>query len=232
MTRIKTTPIASLIIAGLSAASLTGLAAAQDSGFYISGGLNSTTSEQGLTRNTGTNLPTDAATGPANGPSLSTQDQDTGVSLFVGAGYRHDLPNDYFVSVEAFYADESAETLNINNVLVSEVELTESYGIDFRGGLEVTDRFAVYGLLGATNYNFDSNLSYTFAPPTEFVEQDEWALVYGAGVELTLNDRFSTFGEVRLSNDIEFDTPRDRGGVVSDNELDLTVIRSGIRFNF
>lgn len=218
---------AALLIAigslGISSASF-----AQD-GLYVSGGLNNTTIEQGLTRNTGSNGPT---TGPADGPSLSSSDRDTSASVFLGLGYRWDLENDYFTAIEVFYADETAETTNINNVLISNVELDSSYGIDFRAGLDVTDRFGVYGLIGATNYRFDSNLAYTFAPPTDFVEQDEWALVYGAGAEIALTNRITGFGEYRISTDVDFDTPRDKGGIVSENELDFAGLRTGIRYRF
>ena len=65
---------AALLIAigslGISSASF-----AQD-GLYVSGGLNNTTIEQGLTRNTGSNGPT---TGPATGQSISEPTQPSSI---------------------------------------------------------------------------------------------------------------------------------------------------------
>ncbi|MFC7291569.1 outer membrane beta-barrel protein [Hirschia litorea] len=211
-----------------SSAVFTGLAHA-DSGFYVSGGLNSTTLTQDVSRNTGSNLPN---TGPADGPSATTTDQDTGASVYVSAGYRLDVLENSYLEFEAFYADENAETQNLNNVLVSEVELKNSYGLDLHLGQKVTDTFSVYGLVGVTQYEGDANQSYTFAPPVTSVELEETAFVYGAGVELGLSKHISTFGEVRISNDVEFDTPVDKGGIISQNNLDFTTIRTGLKFKF
>ena len=203
-----------------------------DNGFYVSAGVNATTVEQSLSRNTGTNLPTSPDTGAANGGSFSTIDQDTGVGAFISGGYRFEFLDDAFVEAEVFYADETAETENLNSLIISEVELKNSYGLDLHIGKQVTDTFGVYGLMGVAQYEFDVDQSYPFAPPTAFVSAEETAFVYGAGVDIALTDHISTFGEVRLTNDLEYDTPIDQGGVRSINELDLNVIRTGIRYRF
>ena len=210
---------------------LTGAAHA-DNGFYVSGGLNSTTLNQNVTRNTGTNLPTSPDTGPANGGSFSTNDRDTGASFYGAAGYRFEVLNDNFFEVEAYYADETANTVNVNSLIVSEVELDQSYGLDLHMGKQVTDTFGIYGLVGVAQYDFDVTQSYTFAPPVDLVSAEETAFVYGAGVNIALTDRLSTFGEVRITNDLDYSTPTDRGGITSSNELDLTVVRTGIRYSF
>lgn len=225
---VMTTKIRTIACLLASSALFAGVAQAEN-GFYISGGINSTTLTQDVSRNTGSNEPN---TGPAGGPSATTTDQDTGASVYVGAGYRFDVLDDSYIEIEGFYADENAETKNLNNVLVSEVELTNSYGIDLHLGQQVTEKISVYGLVGLVQYEGDANQSYTFAPPVTAVQIEETAFVYGAGVELGLTDKISTFGEVRISNDVEFDTPADKGGITSENNLDFTTIRTGLKFKF
>ena len=213
-------------------AALTVPVAMADNGFYVSAGVNSTTVEQSLSRNTGTNVPISPDTGAANGGSFSTFDQDTGASAFVSVGYRFEFLSDSFLEAEAFYADETAETQNLNSLIISEVELQNSFGLDVHLGKQVTDTVGIYGLMGVAQYEFDVNQSYPFAPPTAFVSAEETAFVYGAGVEISLTDHISTFGEVKLTTDLDYDTPVDQGGVRSINELDLNVIRTGIRYRF
>lgn len=198
-------------------------------GFFISGGVNSTTQEFNQTRNTGSNQPN---VGPAQGASGSVVDKDTSIGFVGGIGYKKHLSNDFFASVEGFYSTENARTTIINNVLVNETELNSTYGVDLRFGTDVTDKVAIYGLFGLSAFDLDTQVTYTFAPPMDLVSQTEWDVVYGGGVEIAFNDRISTFGEFRLTNDVSFDTPTDRGDVTSRNELNYGVIRSGLRFSF
>lgn len=198
-------------------------------GIYVSGGVTATTQENNQTRNTGSAAPN---AGPANGPSASVVDKDTGIGFVGAVGYKTHFSNGFFGAVEAFYSTESAETTIVNNVLVNTVELNSSYGVNAQLGHDVTDTLAVYGLFGATAYDFHSQLGYTFAPPMEEVDASEWAFTYGGGVEVKLSERVSTFGEFRISNDLSFETPVDKGGVTSRNELNYTVLRTGIRFSF
>lgn len=214
-----------IIAAGLGSAT----AASANDGLYISGGINSTTQESFQSRNTGSNLPN---TGAADGPSGTVVDKDTGIGFVGGIGYKKQLANDFFASVEGFYSTESADTTTINSVKINNVELDSTYGIDLRLGTNVTDKVAIYGLVGATAHDFDSSLSYTFAPPTDFVSDEVWGLTYGGGVEIGLTDKLSTFGEFRLANDLSFDTPVDRGGVLAAEDLDYATIRTGFRFSF
>ena len=210
-------------------AALAPAAAMAQSGWYVHGGVNATTVEQSTTRNTGTNEPN---VGPAGGPSISTLAQDTGASFYVAGGYEFTPFQDAFIGIEAYYADETAETQNLNNVKVTDLELTSSYGVDVKLGKNVTDDFSVYGLLGLAQYEFDGTVSYTFAPPVDNISSEETAFVYGGGVELDLADRWSVITELRFTNDLEFDTPVDRGGIRSEDELDLFVIRSGLKYSF
>ncbi|MEM9937991.1 MAG: outer membrane beta-barrel protein [Pseudomonadota bacterium] len=200
-----------------------------DSGWYVHGGLNSTTLEQSTDRNTGTDGPT---VGPAGGPSLSTVAQDTGTSVYVAGGYQFQPFADGFVAIEAFYADETAETQNLNNVKITDIELNSSYGIDLKLGQSVTDKLTLYGLVGVTQYDFDGQISYTFAPPIDDISSEEAAFVYGGGLELAFSDRWSTVTEVRIANDVEFSTPVDRGGIQSDDQFDYFVLRSGLKYKF
>lgn len=213
-------PITSLIIAGSATA---------QSGWYVHGGINSTTFEQSTTRNTGTNGPN---VGPAGGASASTTDQDTGASLYIAGGYEFQPFPDSFAAVEVFYADETAETQNINTVKITDVSLNSSFGIDLKLGHNVSDKFAVYGLLGVAQYDFDGAITYTFAPPIDDISSEETGFVYGGGVEIKFNDNWSTIAEVRLTNDLDLATPVDRGAISSSDDLDFTVIRSGLKYRF
>lgn len=198
-------------------------------GISVFGGFGSTTQEFNQSRNTGSNQPN---TGAAGGPSGTVVDKETGVSFFGGVGYKTHLGDDTFVRLDGFYSAEDVDTTIINNVLVNNVELNSSYGGDIKLGYDATDKLGIYGLIGATAFDFDSQISYTFAPPMDAVSETEWALTYGAGVELALSDRISTFGEVRIANDVNFTTPTDKGGVNSNNDLNFTSVRSGLRFSF
>lgn len=198
-------------------------------GIYVSGGINGTTQENNQSRNTGSNQPN---TGAGNGPSGSVVDKENGIGFVGGIGYKKHVTEDFFVSAEGFYSTENVDTTIINNVLVNNVDLNSTYGADLRMGTDVTDKVAIYGLISATAYDFDSQISYTFAPPMDAVSESKWALTYGGGVEIALNDRISTFGEFRIANDLSFETPVDRGGVTSRNELNFTTLRTGLRFSF
>ena len=216
---------ASALLISLSSAP----AALAGDGIYISGSINTTTQENNSSRNTGSNQPN---VGPAGGASATVVDKDTGIGFVGGIGYKKHLTEDFFASVEVFYSTESAETTTLNNVKVNNVELNSTYGADLRLGTDVTDKVSIYGLAGITAHDFDSSLSYTFAPPTDFVSDEEWGYTYGGGVEISLTEKLSTFGEFRIVNDLSFDTPVDRGGIQADEDLNYTTIRTGVRFSF
>lgn len=204
------------------------MASAAD-GVYISGGFNSTTQENNQSRNTGSNQPN---TGAAGGASGTVVDKETDFGFVAGVGYKKHFTEDFFGSVEVFYSAENVDTTTLNNVKINHVELNSTYGVDFRFGTDVTDKVSIYGLVGATAHDFDSSISYTFAPPKDSVSDEEWGLSYGGGVEIGLSDRLSTFGEFRLVNDLEFDTPVDRGGIQAQEELNYSTIRTGLRYSF
>ena len=225
---MKTFKISALAITTFLVTSMTPQAIAGD-GFFISGGINTTTQQSFSSRNTGSNQPN---LGAAGGASATVVDKDTGIGFFGGAGYKTHLTPEFFVAVEGFYSTESADTTTINNVKVNNVELNSTYGGDLRLGTDVTEKVAIYGLASFTAHDFDSALSYTFAPPTDDVSETVWGFTYGGGVEIALSEKLSTFGEFRIANDLDFDTPIDRGGIQTFEELDYTTLRTGIRFSF
>lgn len=203
--------------------------AASADGIYVFGALNSTTQENFQSRNTGSNEPNDGA---ASGASTTVVDKDTSAGFALGVGLQKYVSEDIFLGAEAFYSTESADTTTLNNVKINHVTLNSTYGADVRLGTKLTEKVAVYGLLGASAYDFDSAISYTFAPPKDDVSDTVWGLTYGAGLELMLGARVSTFGEFRLSHDVSFDTPVDRGGIQANEDLDYTVLRTGLRYKF
>lgn len=204
------------------------MAKTQD-GIFISGGFNSTTQENNQSRNTGVNTPNNGA---ADGASGTVVDKESGLGFVLGLGYKKHFTSDFYASVEASYSSEDVETTIINNVLVNNVTLNSTTAFDLRLGHDVTDKVSVYGLIGVAGYDFDSQLSYTFAPPMDAVSETEWGATFGGGVEIAFNDRISTFGEFRLTNDLSFDTPVDQGGITSINELNYSTIRTGLRYSF
>ena len=205
-----------------------GTASAGD-GLYISGSFNSTTQEHNQTRDTGTNGPT---VGPAGGASISAVDKESGFGFVGGVGYKVHFTEDFYVSAEAFYSFEDVQTRVLNNVKVTDVSLESTYGVDLRFGTDVTDKISVYGLAGPTAHDIDAQISYTFAPPLDSASETVWGFSYGGGVEINFNDRVSTYGEFRLVNDLEFDTPVDQGGITSIDDLNYATIRTGLRFSF
>lgn len=220
---------ASLISTVLTSVLLIGNSASAETGFYVHGGVNATTLEQVSSRNTGTSDPN---SGPVGGPSISVSDKDTGASAYLAGGYEYQFSSDFFAAVEVFYADETAETRTFNSVKVTDIELESSYGIDLKFGHNVTDKLSIYGLIGVSQFEFDGKASYTFAPPVDDLSDEETAFVYGGGLEIRFNEKWSTLAEIRLVNDVEFDTPTDRGGVRSEDELDFSIIRTGLKYRF
>ncbi len=224
-------------------------AAFADNGFYVTGGFNSTTLQHNLSRGPNAGAVPDSVVGVSalfNGPTTSSVDQDTGASFYISGGYRLEVLDGSFIEVEAFYADETAETSNfsavdsislptsttLNKILSTDVELSNSYGIDVHLGQEVTEKLSVYGLVGITQFEGDvtQSLSAVVGPTTFSFE--EVGFVYGAGVEVKLTSNIATFGEVRITNDLEFDAPDLRLGVSAANELDFTGIRTGLKYKF
>ena len=196
---------------------------------YITGAINSTTQENNQSRDTGSNQPN---VGPAGGASGTVVDKETGIGFLLGLGYKKQLTSDFFASVEGFYSLEDVQTTTINNVKVTEVDLESTFGADLRLGTDVTDKVAIYGLIGATAHEIDGRVSYTFAPPVDLINETVWGLTYGGGVEIALSDHITTFGEFRIANDLSFDTPVDRGGIQSSDHLNYTTIRTGLRVSF
>jgi len=225
---MKTLHITSFSLVTLLAGTIAPHAIAGD-GFFVSGGINTTRQESFSSRNTGSNQPNVGAAGGASGTVV---DKDTAFGFYGGLGYKKHLSDGLFVAVEGFYSIESADTTTINNVKINNIELNSTYGGDIRLGTDVTDKVALYGLSSLTAHDFDSALSYTFAPPTDNISETVWGFTYGGGVEFAFNEKISTFGEFRIVTDLDFDTPVDRGGVQTFEELDYTTLRTGIRYSF
>ncbi|WP_415902417.1 outer membrane protein [Neptuniibacter sp. QD29_5] len=184
---------ASFVVIGLSSQVSAG------EGFYVGGQIGSTTLGHSIERNTGD---PDAA-------SIVTLAEETDVSVGLHLGYKHKVSEDAFVAAEVFYNDESAETTSLNGVLRSELELEATYGINFKAGVELTEKFSVYGIAGATWVDLDTRNSYTFAPPVKSKSDDEVALSLGVGAEYAVNNNWSVKAEYIRVNDTDFDAPKE-----------------------
>jgi len=185
--------VAGLVALGLSAQATAG------EGFYVGGQLGSSTLGHSIERNTGV---------MAN-ESITTLSEETDVSVGLHLGYKHKVTEDAFVAAEVFYNDESAETTSLNGVLRSELELEATYGINFKAGVELTEKFSVYGIAGATWVDLDTHNSYTFAPPVKSKSDDEVALSLGVGAEYAVNSNWSVKAEYIRVNDADFDAPKE-----------------------
>ncbi|WP_415886383.1 outer membrane protein [Neptuniibacter sp. QD37_6] len=186
--------VAGLVVIGLSSQVSAG------EGFYVGGQIGSTTLGHSIERNQG-------AAPPA--ASISTFSEESDVSVGVHLGYKKMVTDDAFLAAELFYNNESAETTNLNGVLRSDLELEASYGVNFKAGVEVTDKLSVYGIAGATWLDLDVRNSYVFASPVKYGSEDEVALSLGVGAEYAVNNNWSVKAEYTRVNDVDFDAPKE-----------------------
>ena len=215
----------------LAAFTLTVLgAAAQADGFYISGSLQATTQDHGITRDT------DGVTLPVPDVGSSSFVSATDIAGGIAAGYEYSLgTSGFFVGAEAFYNFENAESRNINGVLVTDVSLEASFGARLISGVEITDKFAVYAHAGITEAEFDVRNSYTFADPVTNASYSESGFSYGLGATYAVNDRLSVFTEFTQIDGIDFGgIPEVAGGTgrVNPNTLDLSKTAIGVKVAF
>ena len=177
-----------------------------------------------IERNTGTN----------ETPSLTSSTEESDIAFGLIAGYQFHVTDDFFLGVEAFYNEENIETRNLNNLLITELELNNSYGVNLKAGVDVNDRFSVYALLGQTTLDFDINNSYPFAPPLRDGETDVDEITFGIGAEYEITDSWSFTARYTQLNDVSFDPLPEVAvpGKINDNEVDYSALSFGVNFNF
>lgn len=207
----------------IGAAGLSMSAAASD-GIYVSGYLLNTTQDHTIERDTGTNTT----------PSITTSSEETDVGVGIALGYKMHVDEKVFLAVEGFYNKESAETRNLNNLLVTEVELDSTYGINLKAGFDVTPEFSVYGFVGSTWVDIDLDNSYPFAPPMRSGSETESEFSFGFGLSYSLSEHLSVVGEYTQLNDLDFDPLPEVAvpGKVNPNELDLSSWKVGLSYMF
>lgn len=215
--KTKIVSIAALGIVSLS------VAHAKD-GFSV--GVNSSNGSFSHTieRNTGTNLT----------PSITTRTEETDFGVGISAGYKFHIADRAYLDAAIFYQEQDIETRNINNLLITELTLNNTYGIKLKSGFDVTDNFSIYGLIGQTTLDFDINNSYTFAPPLRSASIDVDEVTIGAGVEFAYNDHWSIVGEYTQLNDVSFDPIPEVAvpGQINGNEVDYSALAFGINYRF
>jgi opacity protein-like surface antigen len=211
------------VIAALSGIALSMGAAAND-GVYISGFLLNTSQDHTLERNTGTN----------ETPSITTRSEETDIGAGLALGYKTHVNDTVFVAVEGFYNKESVESRNLNNLLITEVELNATYGINLKAGFDITDAFSLYGFVGSTWVDIDLSNSYPFAPPMREGSTTESEFTLGFGASYKLSENLSVVGEYTQLNDLSFDPLPEVAvpGKVNPNELDLSSWKVGLSYNF
>lgn len=193
-------------------------------GFYAGAKVQSSTFGHELQRNTA-----DAAN-----PSITTYAEETDAAVGVFLGYKTHVTDDAFVAAEVFYNAENAQTTNINNMLQTQLELESSYGVNFKAGVDVTNRFSVYGIAGATWLDFDIHNSYPFAPPMRSGDASEAGLSLGAGFEYQLDNQWSVKGEYIQIKDVGFDPLPEVAipGKINPNEVDYDSLSIAVSYSF
>ncbi len=217
------------ITASAKCAAILGLAAlstgvsAKD-GIYVSGFLLNTTQDHTIERNTGTNTT----------PSITTSSEETDVGVGVALGYKMHVNDKVFLAIEGFYNKESAETQNLNNLLITQVELDSTYGVNLKAGFDVTNEFAIYGFIGSTWVDIDLDNSYPFAPPMRSGSETESEFSFGFGASYQLSESLSVVGEYTQLNDLDFDPLPEVAvaGKINPNELDLSSWKVGLTYTF
>lgn len=211
------------LVTSIVVATLSSTAQAKD-GFSLGTQTSNATFSHTIERNTGSNT----------NPSITARTEESDIAFGLIGGYQFHLSDDFFLGIEAFYNEENVETRNINNLLITELELNNSYGFNLKAGVDVTDKFSVYGLLGQTTLDFDINNSYTFAPPTRSGNTDVDEITFGIGAEYDITDSWSFTARYIQLNDVNFDPLPEVAvpGKINDNQVDYSALSFGVNFNF
>jgi len=211
-------------IALLSVISCAAVSAQAKDGFSVGVFSSNGTFSHTIERDTGTN----------ETPSITTRAEETDFGYGLSVGYQLPITNSAFIGAELFYQDQDITTRNVNNLLVTELNLTASYGIKLKSGFNVNDKLDIYGFAGQTTLDFDIENTYPFAPPVtnEAADVDEFTI--GVGLEYTLNDHWSIVAEYSQLNDSDFDPIPEVAvpGKINDNEVDYSALSFGVTFSF
>ena len=211
-------------IRALSAAliAVMGSVAAAD-GLYVSGSISALTFGHEIERNRGT----------AELSSL-TRTEETGGSLGVALGYEAAINSSLYWGAEAFYNYSDIDSKNINNGLVTEINVNGTYGVRGILGANVTEALQLYAHAGVTQVDFDVRNSYTFDVPVRTRSDDETAFSYGFGAAVKVSDRVSVFGEYTQVSEVDFDGIAEAPppNSVNPNSLDLSSVALGVKFSF
>jgi len=200
------------------------MGAAANDGLYAAGFLLNTTQDHTSERNTGTNTT----------PSITTSSEETDIGFGLALGYKTHINEKAFFVVEGFYNKEGAETRNLNNLLITQVELDSTYGINLKAGVDVTNEFSIYGFIGSTWIDIDLHNSYPFAPPMRQGSETESEFSFGFGVSYMLSEDLAVVGEYTQLNDLAFDPLPEVAvaGKVNPNQLDLSSWKVGLSYSF
>jgi len=173
-------------------------------------------------------------TGSEISPSITSRTEESDIGLGLSLGYQFHVIDDFFLGADVFYQEQNVETRNINNLLITELSLNETYGIKLKAGVDVTDKFSVYGLIGQTTLDFDINNSYPFAPPLRDGTADVDEITFGIGAEYDISDHWSFVAEFSQLNDVNFDPLPEVAvpGQINDNQVDLNSLSFGLNYNF
>lgn len=212
------------LIALSIAISMTGMNAYAKDGFRIGTVTSNATLAHTIERNTGSNTT----------PSLSSRVEESDFAFGISAGYQLHITDDFYLGAEAFYQEQNIKSRNLNNLLITELSLDSSYGFKIKAGVDITDKFSIYGLAGQTTIEFDVDNSYPFAPPMRTASRDVDELTIGFGAEYTVTDSLSITAEFSQLNDVNFEPIPEVAvpGKINDNKLDFSNISFGVNYHF
>jgi len=193
-------------------------------GIYLGGSLLNSTLSHSIERNTGTN----------ESPSITTTSDETDIGFGLSLGYKKHLTDTFYLAGELFYNEEDVTTRNLNNLLITEVTLNNSYGFRLKSGVDVTDKFSIYNILGVTNLDIELNNSYPFAPPRRNASRSESKFTFGLGAAYQVTDKWSVLAEYNQLNDLDFDPIPEVAvpGKINANELDYSTFVIGVNYAF
>ena len=213
-----------LYISYAALAILSAQTAHANDGFYLNSNITNSTFSHTIQRDTGTN----------ETPSITTRTEETDYGIGINLGYKFHVIDSVYLAGEVFYTDQDIQTKNINNLLITELTLNNTYGIKGKLGFDINDKFSVYAAIGQTTLDFDINNSYPFAPPLTDDSADVDEITIGVGAEFMVTDNWGVTVEYAQLNDVSFDPIPEVAvpGKINDNEVDLTSLTFGLTYRF
>ena len=96
-----------------------------------------------------------------------------------------------FFGIEASYRDLGSHQQTVGSSMI-DLDL-DAYDVSVRGRLAIGKRFTAFAKAGYANISASG--SFDFGKLVESVDEDEWELLYGVGLDINLGERFGLRAE-------------------------------------